>query len=431
MRASLHFALLLLAAPIGAPAAQRSDTSVTLSVIPDHSDWRYRVGETARFRVTLARGGRPLPDARVHVDLAQERMTPMRRDTVSLARGPYTLAGTLREPGFLRATARTTVDGRTYTAMATAAFDPERIEPSTTMPADFEAFWRSAIADARRVSLQPVMTRMPERSTPDVDVYHASFQNHATGSRLYGILSVPTAPGKYPALLVVPGAGVRPYFPDIATARRGVIHLRLGIHGIPVDRDSLFYNELRATALARYYTFGLEDRDLYYYKRVIVGVVRAGDFLFQLPQFDGANYAVEGGSQGGGLAIIAGALDPRVKGIVVSHPAMIDQLGYQRHRAGGWPHVFSDTTPERAKPEKLETIRYYDVVNFARLLRVPGIYSWGFNDTVVPPTSVYAAYNLITAPKEAVIAPEAGHGRVKSQIDRMDDWLFSLLGRSR
>ncbi|MGI9140910.1 MAG: acetylxylan esterase [Gemmatimonadaceae bacterium] len=430
MRVFNRFLLVFLIAPVGA-AAQRPDTSITLTVTPDHADWLYQLGDTARFRVTLARGGRPLPRARVVVELAQERMRPIRSDTVSLANGAYTVTGTLREPGFLRVTATTKIDGIAHSAMATAGFEPARIEPSVTMPEDFETFWRAAIADARRVPLNPVMTPMPERSTPDVDVYHVSFQNHAPGSRLYGILSVPSAPGSYPAMLVLPGAGVRPYFPDIPVARRGVIHLRLGIHGIPVDRDSLVYNELRATALARYYTYGLEDRDLYYYKRVIVGVVRAGDFLFQLPHFDGANYAVQGGSQGGGLTIIAGALDPRVKGIAVSHPAMIDQLAFLRHRAGGWPHVFSDTTPVVAKPEKMETIRYYDVANFARLLRVPGIYSWGFNDTVVPPTSVYAAYNLVTAPKDAVIAPPAGHGRVQAQIDRMDAWLYALLGRPR
>jgi cephalosporin-C deacetylase-like acetyl esterase len=221
---------------------------------------------------------------------------------------------------------------------------------------------------------------------------------------------------------------VRPYFPSVATARRGVIHLAIGIHGIPVDRDSLLYNELRATALQRYYTYGLEDRDLYYYKRVHVGVVRAGDFIFGLPQFDGTNYVVQGGSQGGGLAIIAGALDPRVKAIASFYPAMADQLGYLHGRAGGWPHVFQDTVGMRAKREKLETIEYYDVVNFARLMRVPGIYAWGFNDLTVPPTSMYAAYNVITAPKEVLVVPETGHSRVQSQIDRIDAWMLERLG---
>lgn len=428
MRKSLF---ILIAAIFWPALLSAQSAAVNVSVSPDRTDWLYTIGDTARFRIQLEVNGRSLPGVPVTVEIAPERMRPMRVDTLVSETQPHVVKGTLRQPGFLRVTATAVVNGQSYSGSAAAGFSPERIEPSITMPEDFEAFWHAAIDSARRVPLRPVMTLMPQRSTPTVTVYHVSFQNQAANSRLYGILSVPTAPGKHPALLVLPGAGVRPYFPDTAIARRGIIHLRLGIHGIPVDRDSLLYNELRATALARYYTYGLEDRDLYYYKRVIVGVVRAGDFIYQLPEFDGTTYGVEGGSQGGGLAIIAGALDPRVKGISVSHPAMIDQLAFLKRRAGGWPHLFSDTTPVVAKREKMETIRYYDVVNFARILRVQGIYSWGFNDTVVPATSVYAAYNLITAPKEAVIAPTAGHGRVPAQVARMNAWIFRLLGRGQ
>ncbi|GLC28558.1 acetylxylan esterase [Roseisolibacter agri] len=428
---------LLVALALALPAAARAqvpappagaDTSVHLVVTLDRPDWKYALGDTARFRVSLVRAGRPIPGARVRVDLARERMPAMRRDTVDLSSGAATLRGALPEPGFLRATASIRLDSVTYTAMATAGFAPERLRPTTPMPADFEAFWRKAVADARRTPLAPVMTRLPERSTPEVDVYHVSFQNQRVGSRLYGMLSVPTKPGRYPAMLVVPGAGVRPYFPSVATARRGVVHLAIGIHGIPVDRDSLLYNELRATALQNYMRAGIEDRDLYYYKRVLVGVVRAGDFLMSLPQVDSTRYVVQGGSQGGALAIMAGVLDPRVKAIASSYPAMSDHFGYLHGRAGGWPHVFQDTVGMKAKPEKMETLKYYDTVNFARLLRVPGIYAWGYNDTTVPPTSSYAVYNVITAPKQVIIVPETGHYRVPAQSDPMDAWLLERLG---
>ena len=410
-------------------AQQQPDTTIKLSVTLDHADWRYPLGDTARFSISLTRRGRPMPNVPVVVRFSYDRLPPHRTDTAKLSgRGATVVRGTMSEPGFLRATATVEVDGVSYSRYATAGFAPERIEPTATMPADFEEFWQRAIAVARQAPLEPVMTRMPERSTPEVDVFHVSFQNQRVGSRLYGMLSVPTRPGKYPAILVVPGAGVRPYFPSIATARRGVIHLAIGIHGIPVDRDSLLYNELRATALEHYRRAGIEDRDSYYFKRVFVGVVRAGDFIFSLPQFDGENYVVQGGSQGGGLAIVAAALDPRVRAIASSYPAMADHSGYLHGRTGGWPHIFADTVGMKAKEEKIETLRYYDVVNFARLLRVPGIYAWGFNDRVVPPTSVFAAYNVITAPKETVIVPETEHFRVPAQIERMDAWLFERLG---
>lgn len=419
---------ILFAALQGAAVPQAPDSTVKLIVTLNHADWRYHVGDSARFEVSLSRSGKPVAGARVVVDIAQERMKPMRSDTVDLSRGSRTLAGTLKVPGFLRATVTATIEGVRYTQLATAAYDPEQLISPTPTPKDFTEFWAKTIADARKIPLEPVMTRVPERSTPEVDVYHISFQNFRVGSHIYGMLSVPTKPGKYPAMLVVPGAGVRPYFPDVRTAKKGVIHLAIGIHGIPVDRDSLLYNELRATALADYRSAGMDDRDTYYYKRVYAAVVRAGDFLLGLPQWDGSNYVVQGGSQGGGLTLVAAVLDPRVKAIAVSYPAMADQFGYFIGRAGGWPHHFQDTTKVHALAEKKEAIAYYDAVNFARLVKVPGIYAWGFNDTTVPPTASYATYNAITAPKETVIVPETGHNRVPAQTDKMNAWLLEKLG---
>lgn len=161
---------------------------------------------------------------------------------------------------------------------------------------------------------------------------------------------------------------------------------------------------------------------------MFAGVLRAGDFIFSLPRFDATNYVVQGGSQGGGLAIVAGALDERVKGIVVAHPAMSDYFAYFAGKPGGWPHLFQDTAGMKALPEKLATIPYYDVVNFARLVRVPGFYTWGFNDNTVPPTSAYAAYNLITAPKDLFISPDVQHFTDKSQEDRSRAWELEKLG---
>ncbi|MGI9044490.1 MAG: acetylxylan esterase [Gemmatimonadaceae bacterium] len=424
----LALAMVLLAPPVAA-AAQAEDTATTrLDVTLDRSDWRYNLGDTARFRVSFSRSGRTIAGSRAIVEIGAERMKPIRTDTLRFSTGAQVLKATRSDAGFLRANATAMIDSATYRGMATAAFSPETITPVTTMPADFEEFWARTIEAARQVPLKPVMTRLPKWSNPAVDVYHVSFQNDRERSRLYGMLSVPTRPGKLPAILVVPGAGVRPYFPDTAMARLGVIHLRLGIHGIPVDRDSLLYSELRATALDGYWKFGIESRDTYYYKRVFAGVVRAGDFIFSLPRFDGANYVVQGGSQGGALAIVAGALDKRVKAISANHPALSDHFAYFSGRPGGWPHIFADTSGMRALPEKEETLRYYDTVNFARLLTVPGIYTWGYNDNTVPPTSAYAFYNLIRAPKELIIAPEAGHFTVPAQDKRTRQWLLAKLG---
>jgi cephalosporin-C deacetylase-like acetyl esterase len=99
--------------------------------------------------------------------------------------------------------------------------------------------------------------------------------------------------------------------------------------------------------------------------------------------------------------------------------------GYAHGRAGGWPHMFKDAA-NRTK-DKLETAAYYDVVNFARRVRVPGMYSWGFNDETCPPTSMYAAYNVIAAPKTLLLALETGHRTVPEQTERVSAWLEEYL----
>ena len=85
---------------------------------------------------------------------------------------------------------------------------------------------------------------------------------------------------------------------------------------------------------------------------MIVGAVRAGDYIFSLPQFDKKTYVVRGGSQGGGLAIMTAALDPRVIALASDYPAMSDHFGYLKGPVGGWPHIFADTLI-KAKAEKI------------------------------------------------------------------------------
>jgi cephalosporin-C deacetylase-like acetyl esterase len=275
------------------------------------------------------------------------------------------------------------------------------------------------------------MTLMPEKCTEDVNVYHVSLQNFGN-SRLYGILAVPRKEGRFPAVLEVPGAGVRAYNPDITLAARGFITFVVGIHGIPVTMDPGIYIDLGSGALREYWTFNMDNRDRYYYKRVYLGCVRANDFITSLPQFDGTNLAVTGGSQGGALSIITASLDKRVKFLGAYYPALCDVTGYLYGRAGGWPHFFDrNNSVYHNIREKLETIRYYDVVNFARNLDVPGFYSWGFNDETCPPTSMFAAYNQIVAPKKLFLVHETGHWTYPEQGNRLTEWITEMLTQNK
>jgi cephalosporin-C deacetylase-like acetyl esterase len=403
--------------------AQPAKKLVNVVVTPDHADWKYKQGETAEFTISVFKNDVPL-NVEVKYAIRPEKQPNIDEGTVTLKKGSATVkAKSLKKPGFLQCYAEVEVDGKKYSSYSTAGYDVEKIQPTTTLPKDFTAFWGGWKEKLAAIPVQPVMTLMPERCTDQVDVYHVSMQN--IEGKMYGILCKPKKEGKYPAILHVPGAGVRPYYGDVNGAAKGFVTLQIGIHGIPVNLAPSVYDDLRFGALQNYNSALMDDRDNYYYKRVYLGCVRAVDFIYGLEAFDGKNIAVTGGSQGGALSIIAAGLDPRIKFLAAFYPALSDLTGYMESRAGGWPHMFQ--TKETQRVARIETSKYYDVVNFARFVKVPGWYSWGFNDNVCPPTSIYAAYNVIDAPKEAHIFQDTQHWTYPEQQELKDQWLLGKL----
>jgi cephalosporin-C deacetylase-like acetyl esterase len=393
-------------------------------VSPDHKDWTYKVNETAKFSVQVLKDGNLVENAVIDYEAGPEMIPDQKKEGVILKNGKTEFTGTMKVPGFYRVRVWAVADGKKYEGLATAGFEPEKIQPTVKDPADFETFWTSAIAEARKINLDPKITLMPERCTSGADVYHISFQNEAPGSRIYGILAMPKKPGKYPAILRVPGAGIRPYNGDALTAEKGFITLEIGIHGIPVNLDPQVYANLMSGALSSYWTVKMNDRNTHYYKRVFLGCVKAVDFIYTLPEFNGTDVGVTGGSQGGALTIITAGLDRRIKYMAGFYPAMCDATGYLNKRAGGWPHYFRDTEP---KPGEVETLAYFDVVNFARRITIPGYLSWGYNDITCPPTSMYSAYNVITAPKELHLFLETGHWTFPEETEALNKWLINKL----
>lgn len=412
--------------------------AVQVRVTPDHRDWSYALGEPVRFTVSVTADNEPIDDIVVSYTVAPDMMPGTARTaTVPLA-GLAIDGGTMTTPGFLRCIVTTEVAGHRYRGLATAAFAPDKITAMQVEPADFDAFWQAQKDELAKVPMEPRLTLLPDACTDTVNVYHVSFRNVGPSwskvpSRVFGILCEPKAPGKYPAVLRVPGAGVRPYFGDKDLAARGAITLEIGIHGIPVNLPESVYDQLAAGALNGYWSFNFDDRETFYYHRVYLGCLRANDFLTSRPGWDGKNLVVIGASQGGQLAIVTAALDPRVTGLSATHPAFCDVAAELQGRAGGWPHPFAPdpvtgAPSAQATPAKIATATYYDTVNFARRLKVPGYYSWGYNDEVCPPTSTYAAYNAIAAPKTLGVTLELGHSYNREQGDAINGWVTDFLG---
>ena len=408
-------------------SAQNGWSSINVAITPDHKDWNYRVGETAGFRVEVQRSGTAIDNVVVDYEAGPEMYPTVKKNGVVLKDGTMKWSGTMKQPGMYRLKVTAHVDGKEYVGMCTAAFSPEKIQPTTINPNDFDEFWQNTLAEARKTPLEAKRRLLPERCTEKVNVYEVSFQNIRQGSRTYGILCVPVKPGKYPALLRVPGAGVRPYNGDIWTAEQGAITLEIGIHGVPVTMPQSTYDDMFHGCLNGYWDYNMNDRDNCYYKRVFVGAVRSIDYIASLPEWNGTSLGVTGSSQGGMLSLVCAALDKRVTFYGAVHAAMCDHTASLKGVACGWPHYFY-YNPKNIDQKKVETSRYYDGVNFARRITCPGWFSFGYNDDVVPPTTAYATYNTVTAPKELHLYQITRHFWVQEQWDEWEAWLLKQMG---
>ena len=404
--------------------AQPSIKKIQLHLVPDHADALYKSGEQVKMKVVALHCGLMLNDVTVKYEVSEDMMSPHQSKALTLKGNEGVIqAGTMKKPGFLRVKAWVEYEGKNYSTSTTVGFDTEKLKPTTKLPNDFMEYWMKNVENVQKIDLRSTMELLEDRCTEKVNVYHISYRN-VHGSRMYGILTMPKAEGKYPAILRLPGAGVYAIGGDVNHAAQGAIVLELSIHGIAANLPDKVYSDLSSGVLYGYEQQGLHNRDSYYYKRVYLGCVRGVDFLLSLPQCNG-NVGTLGGSQGGALSVVTSALNKKVKATAIYFPALCDAEGYVHERAGGWPHAFK--SKDNRKKERLETFRYYDVSNFAPMLEAPVYYAFGYNDVVCPPTTTRSVYNVITAPKQLNIGADTGHWLYPEQVSAMWNWIIEKL----
>ena len=405
---------------------------VQVVATPNHADSHYAVGQTALLRITAQEGGASINGSKVYYKVGPEMMLPEGRDSIAFVDGEALIPmGTMTKPGFLACQYEfVTSDGKKYSDLVKLAFSPEDIETFTQMPKDFEQFWQKALKEARKTNLEPEYYDVPdatdEKFTTRLVRLHVGKEKW-----IYGMLTIPRDGKPHPVVLCPPGAGSTKVFPSDYFGKEGMIYMKIEIHDndprIPDDE----YNAMRAKKCDGYMRRGMESKDTYYYKDVYVGCARAVDFLCSLPEWDGRNVIVTGGSQGGALTIITAALNEKVTMCAPFYPALCDLTGFLHQRAGGWPKFFTtfykDGRIDIPQEQAVETLQNFDVVNFARMLKVPTFMSWGYSDDTCSPTSVWAAWNVITAPKQKDITPSSGHWRFPTSQQKCLEWMKRLI----
>lgn len=385
--------------------------------VPDHADWLYKTGEQAKVEVSFYKYGIPR-DGEVNYEIGDDMLKADKQGSFRLKNGRAIVnMGTRKIPGFRDLRLFYKLDGKTYQHHIKVGFSVDKIQPYTQEPKDFDAFWQQAKDELKNVPLSYTKELAKEYCTDKIDCYLVKLQIDKMGHAMYGYLFYPknAKQGGHPVVLTPPGAGIKTIKEPMRNkyyAENGFIRFEIEIHGLDPRIPAETFLEISRgfnDANGGYLSNGLEDKNRYYMRHVYLGLVRCIDFLTSLPEWDGKNVAVQGGSQGGALAIIAAGLDKRVTQCVANHPALSDMAAYaEKGRTGGYPH-FNKYHEILKNQDCLNTMAYYDVVNFARKVTVPTYLTWGYNDITCPPTTSYAVWNTLKCEKEALLTPINEH----------------------
>lgn len=286
------------------------------------------------------------------------------------------------------------------------------IQPLPTLDrAALEQFWGPALQSAGTRPLE-LAVAAEEVPFPHMKVHKVTYQGF-DHTPIHGWHIAPAVTGGElrPCVVLFQGYGGERGYPEryAAWAMLGYSVLAVDVRGQGCGETGNLLDFGGGVARG-WVTQGITSKENSYYMAVAIDSMRAVEAAAQLPGVDLARIAVAGGSQGGGLALLAGALNPRVAAIAADIPNMC-RLDY------GVLHSASSLTEIaqyiKRYPDQLDavlhTIAHFDIVNLAYRITAPVMMSVGWKDTVCMPETIYAAYNQIQSPKEIRDYPFSGH----------------------
>ena len=288
----------------------------------------------------------------------------------------------------------------------TSTYDPATYASSAVKPPDFDQFWAATLADTEAVPLEPRLDPVPERSTPDVEVFEAHYRSYG-GLEIAGWYARPrNFSGALPGMLFVPGYVSEPKMPT-DLAMRGYAAFSAA------PRNKLRSNAVFNPGYPGLLTHNIDDRENYGYRGFYMDAVRALDFLAGLPEVDETRLGVHGSSQGGALTLLVSSLRPdKINAASAGAPylcSMMDAASLTR----SYPYEeINDYL--RLHPEQADTVRatldLYDIHNFVDRITCPIIVNIGLRDDVVPPETGFAVFDAIgSRNKQLYTYQDCGH----------------------
>jgi cephalosporin-C deacetylase-like acetyl esterase len=381
---------------------------VVLTVDVADSDYIFLQGKSIGITVNLSNVTGIAAGGKLVVKLSTDDRQPLKADslTISLPANEsqqYSFGLDNPVPGFYRYNVQFYSEN---TLLIDKKFnvgvEPEKISSPIDAKADFKAFWDNSLKELAAVNPQYEMTLIPEQSQLDYNTYLVkmrSFDNEL----IQGYYTQPKREGKNPVIVEYMGYGSQPYFPN--QYWDGFARFVLSIRGQALNQPT--------NRFGTWITYGLDNKEDYYYRGAFLDVVRALDFVCSRPEIDADKIGVRGGSQGGALSFVAASLDRRVKAAAPEIPFLSDYRDY--FAITHWPredferYIADKKLPQSEWERIYDLLTYFDVKNLAQWITCPVLMGIGVQDEVCPPHTNFAVYNQVKSEKQWLAYPQNGH----------------------
>ena len=392
-------------------------SAYSLEVKMDHPDALYKTSETATFNVRLLRDGQPVAGETLSFLVLGEKFF-RRSETLVSTLNAVAISIKMKRPGFTlcEVTYRPRDSGEVEVkGTAGAGTDPLELRAFSAEPSDFDDFW---VAQKQELAKAPVqeLERVPVTiDDPNVESSVLQFDIKVACSAeapVSGYLTIPRGakPNSLPIIVSYHGAGVQEARPQIDFAAQGFLCLDINAHGIPNGKPKEYYKWLYEGSLKEYYLMGNHDRDTAYFRGIYLRVIRSLEYMKSLPEWDGKNIIVTGGSQGAAQALAAAGLDPQVTYCSAAAPWLCNFNGVlEGSIPASWPGFIQMQGTEVATPYEAKALMYFDPALLAKRIKAECALSVGYLDRACPPASVYIAYNNIPGKKQIFDCPLDTH----------------------
>ncbi|HEY0186606.1 MAG TPA: acetylxylan esterase [Cellulomonas sp.] len=306
---------------------------------------------------------------------------------------------------------------------------------SLVEPADFDTFWSTTLAESRAAG-GPVLLEPAGSPLTTIDAWDVTFPGFAGDPVRAWYRRPADVHADLPVVVqfVGYGGGRGEVTENLLWAASGFAHLYVDTRGQGSGWSRGATPDPWGTGPQSpgVMTRGIDDPATYYYRRLLTDAALAVDAARGLPGVDGTRVAAVGGSQGGAMALAAGALADGVGAVAAHVPFLCDierAIGITDSRP--FAEVVEYLRMHRAAADRvLRTLSYVDGVAFARRGTAPARFSVALMDTTVPPSTVVAAHHAWQGPKELRVWRYNGHeaGAAMEDVETVE-FVTRTLGR--